>query len=251
MTPFYLMHSWFPGKTYDSLANMLNNSDSHEAGSDNDFSLLEKSADRRRKLIDALVLARENRVFFANRRARAVNAKRCFHTFNVGDAVYVRRDPRGMAKRDAPWKDGYIITEKTSDISYKVSKMRKPRLINGRRAKRKEYRVHIRNLLPYSPHTFERRRVFGDNPTRNDVIQINQDTQAEQKQAVNDEDTDFEVERIIGHEFEVNADGTSTIYFLVKWHDYDSSHNTYEPYDNCIGAQQKIAEYLQTQLNST
>ena len=115
-------------------------------------------------------------------------------------------------KLEFKWTGPYKIIDKVSDLNYKISLPNSSRthdIVHIARLKKINKRIDTQVFIPPEE----------------------------------DEEPEFEIEKIIDKKRMKSNDGKMRIYYLVKWKDYDDSFNTWEPSSNLVNAKQAIQEF--------
>ena len=143
------------------------------------------------------------------------------HNFDIGEVVLVlkRHVKKGLVRKlTHMWKGPYVVINKfPNQINYEVQL-----LMNGK----DRHVVHASNMKVYTePHTTHLSKQLSS---------LNEDEKLNDK----DDEDEFEVEEILDRRFE-----RGELFYLVKWKNYESSANSWEPIRNLIHCRELIKEF--------
>jgi len=157
----------------------------------------------RERIKDEIDVSQEKQKFQFNKSRKHI-------TFKIGD--YVMLNNPVAKKLEFKWTGPYKIIDKVSDLNYKISLPNSSRthdIVHIARLKKINKRIDTQVFIPPEE----------------------------------DEEPEFEIEKIIDKKRMKSNDGKMRIYYLVKWKDYDDSFNTWEPSSNLVNAKQAIQEF--------
>jgi hypothetical protein len=150
--------------------------------------------------------------------------------FDIGETVLVlkRYVKKGQVKKLTHlWKGPYVVINKfPNQINYEVQLLRSPK---------EKLVVHASNMKKYTePHQTHLSKKLENNYRE----RIQQRFQKEDKD-------EFEVEEILDKQRE---DGQ--LWYLVKWKNYDTDANSWEPIENLIHCRDMLKEFEQKKKDS-